>query len=81
MLQAEAEGLGATFVVKPTTTQESIAAILQTVFRTDSSAGPIRPPFERRRGERRGTVQPVGEDRRRSDRRRKIGWLTTPITE
>jgi len=81
MLQAEAEGLGATFVVKPTTTRESIAAILQTVFRTDAAAGPIRPPFERRHGERREAMQPVSEDRRRSDRRRKIGWLTTPLTE
>jgi DNA-binding NtrC family response regulator len=81
MLQAEAESLGATFVVKPTTTQESIAAILQTVFRGDQSAAPIRPPFERRRGERRETRQPVSEDRRQRDRRRKIAWLTTPVAE
>lgn len=80
-LQAEAEILGATFVVKPTTSQECIAAILQTVFRRDPSAGPVRPPFERRRGERRSAAQPVGEERRRSDRRRTLGWLTTPRPE
>jgi len=81
MLQAEAEHLGATFVVKPTTTQECIAAILQTVFRSDTTTGPIRPPFERRRGERRSAAQQVGEERRRSDRRRTIGWMTTPRPE
>ena len=52
MLRTEAENLGATFVIKPTTSQECIAAILQTVFRQDTST-PIRPPFERRRTERR----------------------------
>jgi DNA-binding NtrC family response regulator len=81
MLQAEAEHLGATFVVKPTTTQECIAAILQTVFRSDAAAGPIRPPFERRRRERRETMASVNEDRRHSDRRRRIAWLTTPLVE
>jgi DNA-binding NtrC family response regulator len=81
MLQSEAESLGATFVVKPTTTQECIAAILQTVFRSETSAAPIRPPFERRRGERREARHPVSEDRRQTDRRRTIGWLTTPIAE
>lgn len=81
MLQAEAEDLGATFVVKPTTSQECIAAILQTVFRSDTSTGPIRPPFERRHGERRGTSQPIGEERRRSERRRVFHWLTTPLME
>jgi DNA-binding response OmpR family regulator len=81
MLQAEAESLGATFVVKPTSTQECLAAILQTVYRSDASAGPIRPPFERRRGERRETPQPVSADRRLSERRRKISWLTTPLAE
>jgi CheY-like chemotaxis protein len=81
MLQAEAEHLGATFVVKPTTSQECIGAILQTVYRSDPSAGPIRPPFERRHGERRGAPQPIGEERRRSERRRAIHWLTTPRVE
>jgi DNA-binding NtrC family response regulator len=81
MLQAEAESLGATFVVKPTSTQECLAAILQTVYRSDASAGPIRPPFERRRGERRETPQPVSADRRLSERRRKISWLTTPLAD
>ena len=81
MLQAEAEEQGATFVVKPTTSQECIAAILQTVYRSDASAGPIRPPFERRRGERRSASQPIGEERRRSERRRTIHWLTTPLVE
>ncbi len=81
MLRTEAENLGATFVVKPTTSQECIAAILQTVFRQDTST-PIRPPFERRRTERRReTSQAVDEERRRSDRRRRISWLTAPLAE
>jgi DNA-binding NtrC family response regulator len=80
MLQTEAEHLGATFVVKPTTSEECIAAILQTVFRRES-AGPIRPPFERRRAERRAASQSVSEERRQGDRRRKLFWLATPLSE
>ena len=81
LLQTEAERLGATFVLKPTTSQEFIAAILQTVFRRESSAAPIRPPFERRQADRRGTSQSFGEERRRTERRRKTPWLAPIVAE
>src|SRR5204863_10193266 len=54
LLQLEAERMGATFVPKATTAVEFRAAVCRTVFgRPDSSMEPIRPPFERRHGERR----------------------------
>ena len=82
MVQTETETLGATFVTKPTTSQECLAAILQTVFRRATSTGPIRPPFERRLGERRKDApQSIDVERRRTDRRRNIGWLTMPRAE
>ena len=54
VLQRDAETMGATFVQIPTSREELIAAIL----RTATNAGPapvesIRPPFERRRSQRR----------------------------
>jgi DNA-binding NtrC family response regulator len=77
MLQAEAEALGATFVVKPITTDQLIASILKTYFRRHDDAGPIRPPFERRVGERRAlqAIEPISVDRRGPDRRRPLPWL------
>src|SRR5688572_21457030 len=53
--QSEADRLGATFVLKPVSSEELRAAICRTVLRTvDSPFDPLRPPFERRKGERRG---------------------------
>ena len=77
VLHAEAERLGATFVLKPVTAEDFRAAVCRTLFRlADSSAEPIRPPFERRGGNRR-TVPPAEHDpeRRVSDRRRDVTTL------
>jgi DNA-binding NtrC family response regulator len=51
VLQAEAEKLGATFVVMPASHDELVAAIYRTALRKPApgeSLEPIRPPFERR---------------------------------
>jgi DNA-binding response OmpR family regulator len=74
VLRSEAKQLGATFVVKPTTAEELRAAICRTVLRSaDSAAEPIRPPFERRKVERR-TVSAISyeADRRLEQRRRDV---------
>ena len=49
VLQQEAERLGATFVVMPTSHEELAAAVCRTVLRTEGTFSLIRPPFERRR--------------------------------
>jgi DNA-binding response OmpR family regulator len=69
VLQAEAEAMGATFMVKPIAERELLAAVCQTLFRRDSSS-PIRPPFERRQWERRIQVATVTPEQRIADRRR-----------
>ena len=66
VLQADAEGMGATFVLKPIVVRELAAAVLRTLFRPrrgDVAPPPIRPPFERRSAERRTTVVPHTERR------------------
>jgi len=74
VLQSEAEQLGATFVLKPTRTEELHAAISRTLLRT--TEGPIRPPFERRREERRVALLPFDyPERRVAPRRRDIQML------
>lgn len=74
VLQAEAEGLGATFMVMPTSREEMVAAVLRTMMRpspTGESPAAIRAPFERRREERRaGSNLACHQDRRRGERRR-----------
>jgi DNA-binding response OmpR family regulator len=57
VLQADAEQMGATFVHKPVTQPELLAAVMRTLLRQDSdpASGPIRAPFERRRSDRRQT--------------------------
>jgi CheY-like chemotaxis protein len=74
VLQHEAEQLGATFILKPITTEELRAAIVRTMFRTAAS-GPIRPPFERRKAERRILQTPAYEPERRVRDRRRDGSL------
>src|SRR5262249_40561382 len=70
VLQANAEELGATFVVKPTTEQEIRAAVFRTMFRVDPSV-PVRAPFERRQAtRRRPEIASFSPDRRLGDRRR-----------
>jgi DNA-binding response OmpR family regulator len=75
VLQSEADALGATFLVKPLPPRDLIAAVLQTIFRRDATAPPLRPPFERRLTERRANVVSFNPDRRHSDRRRILPWL------
>lgn len=76
VLQTEAERVGATFMVMPTSREEAVAAIVRTVLRRcDVNPGePIRAPFERRRSERRlGAVSgpdAIQTDRRVRERRR-----------
>ena len=70
VLQREAEALGATFVVTPVEQKDLVAAVLRTLFRTDRSQGPIRPPFERRVLERRTLAESRIPDRRMAERRR-----------
>jgi DNA-binding NtrC family response regulator len=80
VLQADAETMGATFVVTPIGEREMLGAVLQTVFRPDG-APPIRPPFERRARERRAALTLVASDRRVSDRRRSLPWLVPARSE
>lgn len=65
VLQRESEQFGATFVEKPVTPEELFAAVQRTLARPGLAGGaaePIRPPFERRRIERRQMVMAIGQD-------------------
>lgn len=76
VLQADAESLGATFVIKPLVESELTAAVFRTIFRTrHGGTDVVRAPFERRRGERRASVRSVAEERRATDRRRDLDAL------
>jgi len=73
VLQSEAERMHATFVLKPTNSQEFLAAVHRTLFRPSDDATPVRPPFERRVADRRvdaGTA--LDADRRVRERRREM---------
>lgn len=73
VLQAEVERLGATFVLKPTGSDDLLAAIYRTAFRSvEPGAEPVRPPFERRRRDRRVAQEQVAFERRSAARRRDI---------
>jgi DNA-binding NtrC family response regulator len=56
-LYKEAEQLGATFVLKTVAPQEFRAAVLRTIFRRVGDTSEIRPPYERRKTERRQRSQ------------------------
>jgi DNA-binding response OmpR family regulator len=72
-LYKEAEQLGATYVLKTISAQEFRAAVLRTVFRTEGDSSPIRPPYERRKAERRHTSETRHEPEMRvAERRRPI---------
>jgi DNA-binding response OmpR family regulator len=78
VLQAEAEQLGATFVLKPTTAQEFSAAICRTLLQ--ATGAPIRSPFERRTSDRRATAPAAYyPDRRRGTRRRDVLQLIQQV--
>ena len=73
VLVREAEMMGATFVAKPCTADDLMAAVYRTALRQpapDGTLAPVRPPFERRRAERRArTSRSAQPERRQSDRR------------
>jgi hypothetical protein len=70
--------MGATFIVKPITPKDLAAAAFRTLLRTTNRGGTperIRPPFERRYGDRRSRPLQIESDRRTSDRRRDLDSL------
>ena len=74
VLRREAEDAGATFLVKPLTTTDLLAALHRTALRhpkLDGTVEPVRPPFERRRRERRHTERVFELERRGDDQRRR----------
>jgi DNA-binding NtrC family response regulator len=79
VLQRDAERIGATFVEKPVTAAELTAAVFRTALRKPNADGilePVRPPFERRQGDRRLDVARVDLlERRRLERRRDVQGL------
>jgi ActR/RegA family two-component response regulator len=78
VLQAEAEQLGATFVLKPATPEDFSAAICRTLFQ--GVGGPIRSPFERRASDRRATSPDAYHpDRRKGPRRRDVLQLIQQV--
>lgn len=75
VIQADAEALDATFVLKPIDDIELAAAVFRTLSRGPRAAEPIRAPFERRAADRRvAQVVPFAE-RRGTDRRRPVNVL------
>src|SRR5687768_15621473 len=75
VLQRDADRVGATFALKPLTEAALLAAVYRTVMRRPDANGtlePIRPPFERRSGERRMASSPVKSERRSADRRKEV---------
>ena len=73
VLQRDAEEVGATFVLKPVTPRDLLAAIYRTALRqphADGSLEPVRTPFERRQSERRiAQTLAIAEERRQGERR------------
>lgn len=77
VLRAEAEAMGATFVLKPLAAAEAQAAVVRTVLRKPSvTFEPIRAPFERRSRDRRTLAGDSGwpSERRRLERRTIAPW-------
>ena len=81
VLMSDADQLGATFVLKPTTAREFRAAICRTLLQgADSAGSPVRPPFERRTSDRRSTRPAVHDpDRRLRPRRRDVLQLIQQV--
>ena len=75
VLEKEAEQLGATFLVQPTSVRELLAAVLRTYLRSPADTTPIRAPFERRYRERRISPLSNSPERRGHDRRRELSLL------
>jgi DNA-binding NtrC family response regulator len=77
VLERDVERMGATFVLKPVTARDFLAAVYRTALRQPTSKGafePVQPPFERRQTERRGSSGRGSSDdeRRRNDRRQSV---------
>jgi DNA-binding response OmpR family regulator len=78
VLQRDAEEIGATFVLKPVAERDLLAAIYRTALRRPAADGtlePVRPPFERRRAERRRFQAGIAADRRQAERRRDLARI------
>jgi DNA-binding NtrC family response regulator len=79
VLHRDAEAAGATFAVKPLSGGELLAAVYRTAARKpmpDGAVEPVRPPFERRRADRRHAVRgDVAPERRQAQRRHDIARL------
>ena len=73
VLQRDAEAAGATFVLKPMTFEQLLAALYRTVHRdpnADGTVAPTPPPLDRRYGQRRRTAgEPLDREARRRHRR------------
>ena len=69
VMQGEADKMGATVLLKPLDRRELLAAICRTLARTSPDEQPLRPPFERRRHQRRAVDTLVVHERRQADRR------------
>lgn len=73
VLEREVEALDATFIPKPFTAADLMAAVYRTALRQPAGDGrlePVRAPFERRRAERRARTSLIASpERRQSDRR------------
>jgi DNA-binding NtrC family response regulator len=78
VLQANADAMGATFMVKPITDKELSAAVFRTLF-LRSNAGStnqtLRAPFERRIADRRSIGQAAQPEQRTAERRRDLPSL------
>jgi DNA-binding response OmpR family regulator len=68
VLRADAEAMGASFLVAPFDTAELKAAAIRTVL-CDPDGPPPHPPFERRQTERRRAAAPCAGERRVAERR------------
>ena len=71
VLQRDADVLGATFVLHPVSVDELRVAVIRTVHRDGQNTDPLRPPFERRHGDRRQPAHAAAAevDQRVRDRR------------
>jgi len=77
VLERDVERMGATFVMKPVTDRDFLAAVYRTALRQPTSKGmfePVQPPFERRQTERRRSSVDGGldDERRRTERRHDV---------
>lgn len=72
VLRADAERLGATYVVLPAPNREFLAAVVRTCLRGPLDGGPLRPPFERRAADRRVAAPDDGSLERRLKERRAL---------